>query len=96
MSNGPIKFLSNPSSNEDDLPAHQSFEEDVSFDVWRPSDYTPPWSSKKEEPEEEDKDEDDADVMLKTTRMTPTPTPTLTLTRLLPSERGEQRGSYLN
>ena len=59
MSNGPIKFLSNPSSNEDDLPAHQSFEEDVSSNDWKPSDYSPPWSSKKEDLEDEDKDEED-------------------------------------
>jgi hypothetical protein len=33
----PIKFLSSPSSSEDDLLAHQSSEEDVSSDDWRPS-----------------------------------------------------------
>jgi hypothetical protein len=64
MSDSPIKFPSSPLSNEDDLPAHQSFEEDVSADDWRPSNYSPPWSSEKEDPEEEDeedKDEDDAE-----------------------------------
>jgi hypothetical protein len=65
MSDSPIKFPSSPLSSEDDLPAHQSFEEDVSSDDWRPSDYSPPWSSEKEDSEEEDeedKDEDDADA----------------------------------
>jgi hypothetical protein len=60
----PIKFPSSPLSREDDLPAHQSSEEDVSSDDWRPSDYSPPWSSEKEDPKEEDKedkDEDDAE-----------------------------------
>jgi hypothetical protein len=60
MLDNPIKFSSSLSSSEDDLPAHQSFEEDVSSDDWRPSDYSPPWSSKKED--DEDKDEDDADA----------------------------------
>ena len=60
MSDSPIKFPSSPSSSEDDLPTHQSFEEDVSSDDWMP-----PWSSEKEDPEEEeeeDEDEDDADA----------------------------------
>ena len=62
MSDSPIKFPSSPSSSEDDLPAHQSSEEDVSSDDWRPFDYSPPWSSEKEDLEEEDADaEDDND-----------------------------------
>ena len=64
MSHSPIKFPSNPSSSEDDLLAHQSSKEDVSSDDWRPSDYSPPWSSKKEdleEDEDEDEDEDEED-----------------------------------
>ena len=60
MSNNPIKFPSSPSSNEDDLLAHQSSEEDVSSDHWMPFDYSPPWSSEKD-PEEEDEDEDEDD-----------------------------------
>ena len=36
-------------------------EEDVSSNDWRPSDYSLPWSSKKEDLKEEDEDEDDAD-----------------------------------
>ena len=59
MSDIPIKFPSSLSSSEDDLLAHQSSEEDVSFDDWMPSDYSPPWSSEKENPEEE---EDDANA----------------------------------
>jgi len=65
MLDSPIKFPSSPSSSEDDLPAHHSFEEDISSDDWRSSDYSPPWSSEKEDPEEEDdedEDEDDADA----------------------------------
>ena len=54
MSNSPIKFPNSSSSSEDDLPTHQSFEEDVSYNDWRSSDYSPPWSSEKEDPEEED------------------------------------------
>ena len=65
------------SSSEDDLPAHQSSEEDVSSDDWRSSDYSPPWSSEKEDPEEDD--EDDADDSDSDT----------TSTHLHPSERGE-------
>jgi hypothetical protein len=61
MSDNPIKFPSSPSSSEDDLPSHQSSEEDISSDDWMPSDYSPPWSSKKEDLEEEDKDEDEED-----------------------------------
>jgi hypothetical protein len=62
MLDSPIKFPSSPSSNEDDLLAHQSSEEDVSFDGWRSTDYSPPWSSEKEDLEEEDeKDEDDVE-----------------------------------
>ena len=41
--------------------AHQSSEEDVSSDHWMPFDYSPPWSSEKEDPEEEDDDEDEED-----------------------------------
>jgi hypothetical protein len=49
MSDNPIKFPSSPLSSEDDLPAHQSSKKDVSSDDWRPSYYSPPWSSEKEE-----------------------------------------------
>ena len=64
MLDNPIKFLSSPSSREDNLLAHQSYKEDVSSNDWRSSDYSPPWSSEKEdlEDEDEDKDEDDADA----------------------------------
>jgi hypothetical protein len=48
-------------SREDDLPAHQS-SEDVSSSNWRSYDYSPPWSSEKEDPNEKDEDEDDADA----------------------------------
>jgi hypothetical protein len=65
MSDSPIKFRSSPSSSKDDLLAHQSSEKDVSSDNWRSSDYSPSWSSEKEDPEEEDKDEDDADAYAK-------------------------------
>ena len=61
ISDSPIKFPSSLSSSEDDLPAHQSSEEDISFDEWMSSDYSPPWSSEKEDPEEEDKEEEDED-----------------------------------
>jgi hypothetical protein len=64
MLDSPIKFPSSPSSNKDELPSQHSFEENVSSDD-RMSDYSPPWSSMKEDPEEEDKvdkDEDNADV----------------------------------
>ena len=61
ISDRPIKFPNNPSSSDDDLPAHQSSEEDVSSDDWRSSNYSPPWSSEKEDPEEKDEDEVDAD-----------------------------------
>ena len=54
-----MKFPSSPSSSEDDLPAHHSFEEDISSDEWLSSDYSPPWSSEKEDPEEEDEDKDE-------------------------------------
>ena len=54
----PTKFASSPLSSEDNLPTRQSSEEDVSSDDWMPSDYNPPWSSKKEDLEEEDEDED--------------------------------------
>jgi hypothetical protein len=57
MLDSPIKFPSNPSSNEDELPFHHSSEENVSSDD-RMSDYSPPWSS--EDPKE-DEDEEDAD-----------------------------------
>ena len=60
MSDNPIKFPSSPSSSEDELPSHHSFEENVSSDDGI-SDYSPPWSSEKEDPEEEDEDEDDED-----------------------------------
>ena len=62
MLDNPIKFPSSLSSSEDDLPAHQSSEEDISSDDWMPYDYSPPWSFEKEDSEEEDEDEeDDAD-----------------------------------
>jgi hypothetical protein len=60
MSDNPIKFPSSPSSSEDKLPSHHSSEENVSFDDGM-SDYSPLWSSEKEDPEEEDKEEDDED-----------------------------------
>ena len=61
MLDGPIKFPSSPSSSEDDLPAHHSSKEHISSDEWMSSNYSPPWSSEKEDPEE-DEDEDDADA----------------------------------
>jgi len=90
MSDIPIKFPSSLSSSEDDLLAHQSSKEDVSSNDWRSSDYSPPWSSEKEdlEDEDEDKDEDDADAEdadddSYDSALTPTSP------RLLPSERGD-------
>jgi hypothetical protein len=79
------------------LPSHHSSEENASSDDGL-SDYSPPWSSEKEDPEKEDEDENDTDTEPKT--MTTTLTMTLTLTPtlpcLLPSERGEHaRGSYV-
>ena len=62
MSDNPIKFSSRPSSNEDDLPAHHSFEEDISSDEWMLSDYSPLWSSEEDPEDEEDKDDADADA----------------------------------
>jgi hypothetical protein len=63
MSDSPIKFPSSLSSSKDDLHAHHSFEEDISSDEWMSSDYSPLWSSEKEDPEEEeDKDDADADA----------------------------------
>ena len=61
MSDSPIKFPSSPSSSEDKLPSHHSLEENISSDDGM-SDYSPPWSSEKEDPEEEDEDEDVADA----------------------------------
>jgi hypothetical protein len=61
MSDSPIKFPSSLSSNEDDLPSHQSSEKDISSDDWMPSDCSPSWSSKKVDQEEEDEDEDEED-----------------------------------
>ena len=63
MSDNPIKFPSIPSSSEDELSSHHSFEENVSSDDGM-SDYSPPWSSEKdlEEVDEEDEDEDNADT----------------------------------
>jgi hypothetical protein len=61
MSDNPIKFPSSPSSSEDELPSHHSSEENVSSDDWM-SDYSPPWSSKKD-PDEEDEDEDNVDAV---------------------------------
>ena len=60
MSDNPIKFPSSPSSSEDELPSHHSSEENVSFDD-RMSDYSPPWSSEKEDPEVEEEGEEDED-----------------------------------
>ena len=61
MSDNPIKFPSSPSSSEDELPSHHSSEENVSSDDGM-SDYSPPWSSEKEDPEEEDEEDADADT----------------------------------
>jgi hypothetical protein len=61
MLDSPIKFPSSLSSSENDLPAHQSCEEDVSSDDWRPFDYRPLWSSEKEDSNEEDKEDKDVD-----------------------------------
>jgi hypothetical protein len=44
------------------LPAHHSSKEDISFDEWMSSDYSPLWRSKKEDLEEEDVDEVYANV----------------------------------
>ena len=44
------------------MPAHQSSEEDVSSNDWRSSDYSPPWSSEKEDPEEDKEYEVDIDA----------------------------------
>jgi hypothetical protein len=60
MSDNPIKFLSSPSSYEDELPSHHFSEENVSSNDGR-FDYSPPWSSEKEGPEEEDADTDAKD-----------------------------------
>jgi hypothetical protein len=60
MSDNLIKFLSSPSSYEDELPSHHSSEENVSSDDGR-FDYSPPWSSEKEGPEEEDDADTDAE-----------------------------------
>jgi hypothetical protein len=61
MSDSPIKFPSSPSSNEDELPSHHSSEENVSTNDGM-SDYSPPWSSEKEDLDEEDEDDADADA----------------------------------
>ena len=58
MSDKPIKFPCSPSSSEDELRSHHSSKENVSSDD-RMSDYSPPWSSEKEDPEEEDEDKED-------------------------------------
>jgi hypothetical protein len=93
ISDSPIKFPSSPSSSKDDLAAHQSSEEDVSSDDWRSSDYSPLWSSEKEDLEEEER------TRMRTTPTPTTMTPTLTLTltspHLLPSERGELRDDHM-
>jgi len=60
MSDSPIKFPSSPSSNKDKLPSQHSSEENVSSGNGM-SDYSSPWSSKKEDPEEEDEDDADAE-----------------------------------
>ena len=80
------------SSSEDDLPAHHSSEEVISFDEWMLSDYNPPWSSDKEDLEdehEEDEDDADADDDSDSDSDSDSDALTLTLTRLLPSQRGE-------
>jgi hypothetical protein len=67
MSKSPIKFPSSRSSSEDELPSHHSSEENVSSDDGM-SNYSPPWSSEKEDLEkedEEDKDEDDTNAKAK-------------------------------
>ncbi|XP_066396136.1 histone H2A.Z-specific chaperone CHZ1-like [Miscanthus floridulus] len=61
MSDSPIKFPSSPSSSGDELPSHHSSKENVSSNN-RMSDYSPPWSSKKEDLEKEDEDEDNANA----------------------------------
>ena len=61
MPDSTIKFPSRPSSNEDDLPAHQSSKEEISSDDWRSSDYSPPWGSEKEDEDEDDTDAKDDD-----------------------------------
>ena len=61
MLDNPIKFPSSPSSSEDNLPAHQSSEKNVSSEDWMPSDCSPPWCSEKADPEEEDEDENEED-----------------------------------
>jgi hypothetical protein len=66
------------------LPSHHSSEENVSSDDGM-SDYSPLWSSDKEDPEEEDEEEDDANAEPKTMMMM-TLMMTLTSPRLLPSE----------
>jgi hypothetical protein len=57
MSNNPIKFPSYESSNEDDLSCPS--EEDVSSNDWRAFDYSPSWSSEKEDPEEDEDEEEE-------------------------------------
>ena len=42
------------------MPSHHSSEENVSSDDGM-SDYSPPWSSEKEDPEDEDEDDADAE-----------------------------------
>ena len=58
MSDSPIKFPSSPSSSEDELPSHHSSEENVPSDDRMP-DYSPLWSSKKEDLEEEEDEEEE-------------------------------------
>ena len=55
----PLKFPSSLSSSKDKLPFHHSSEENVSSDNGM-SDYSPPWSSEKDDLEEEDEDDADA------------------------------------
>ena len=52
-----VSNASSPSSSEDDLPAHRSSEEDISFDEWMSSDYSLPWSYEKEDLEEEEEED---------------------------------------
>ena len=61
MSDSPIKFSSSASFSEDELPSHHSSEENVSSNDGI-SDYSPSWSSEKEDPEKEDEDDADANT----------------------------------
>jgi hypothetical protein len=60
MSDNPIKFPSSPSSSEDELPSYHSSKENISSSDGM-SDYSPPWSSEKEDLEEDEEDKDNAE-----------------------------------